>query len=149
MKKEKFKNGFTFIELLVTMTIVSILMATAFPSYDKYIKESHANALKIHILDMANDFEKIKRKNLTYKAILNADQSFNTSISELSYPVGDDNKRFNLTVSNVTHVTYKIEATPVGVQGDDYGKIKLEFINGEMIGTYDYLNDESFLERWY
>lgn len=149
MKNLKRKQGLTFIEMLVTIAVLSLLMSVAYPAYDKYIKDSNADNLKNQLIDMSNDFDRIKRKTYTYKGILNTDGSFNTDIAPLVYPRDGNNLRFTLEVIDIEHSSYKIIATPVNIQGEDYGKLSFSFKDGNLIGLYDINNDDTWAERWY
>lgn len=65
------------------------------------------------------------------------------------YPRDGNNIRFTLEVINVEHSSYKIIATPVNIQGEDYGRLSFSFESGNLIGLYDIDNDDTWTERWY
>lgn len=148
MKGLKRQDGLTFIEVLVTIAIISMLMSVAYPAYDGYIKNSHTDALKEQLIDMSNDFDRVKRKTFTYKGVLK-DGVFNTDIAPLTYPRNGIDVRFTIEVLDIEHTSYKIIATPVNNQGEDYGKISFGFLSGELVGKYDVDNDLSWSETWY
>ena len=148
IKSIKSIKGLTLIELMVTLTIVGILMIFSYPALSNHIKESNADALKLYMLDMSNNFERIKRKNYTYNAILK-NGKFNTDINSLYFPKDDGDTTFTLSVSNVSHKTYTITGTPTEKQGSDYGKIRLQYSNGTLSGLYDADNDDTWAETWY
>src|SRR5271155_5243504 len=47
-------QGFTLIELVITMVIVAILASIAIPAYNSYILKSHRTEAKTALLDMAS-----------------------------------------------------------------------------------------------
>lgn len=149
MLRKKKQLGLTFVEALVTIGVLSLIMSIAYPVYDNYVKDAHASSLQSQLIDMSNDFDRIKRKNFTYKAILNNDGTFNENIAPLTYPRDGQNIRFNLEVKDIDHHTYKIIATPTEIQGLDYGKLRFEFVDGKLSGKYDSKNDDTWTDIWY
>lgn len=53
MRKGK-QNGFTLIELMVTVAIVGMLASIAYPSYTSYIIKGNRSAAQAQMLDIAN-----------------------------------------------------------------------------------------------
>jgi len=53
MRKVK-EGGFTLIELMITVAIVAILAAIAYPSYTSHIQKGARRAAQAQILDIAN-----------------------------------------------------------------------------------------------
>ena len=62
------KNGFTLIELMVVVVMVAILTAIALPSYQQYILRSHAATEEVEMQRLAQDLERYKSRNLSYRA---------------------------------------------------------------------------------
>jgi type IV pilus assembly protein PilE len=59
-------SGFTLVELVIAMVIVSILAAIAIPSYSTYILKSHRTEAKTALLDIASLEERYFSTNNTY-----------------------------------------------------------------------------------
>lgn len=54
MKAYKHNRGFTLMELMITVAIVGILAAIAYPSYTDYVIRGHRAAAKSEMMDIAN-----------------------------------------------------------------------------------------------
>ena len=46
-------SGFTLIELMITVVIIAILVAIAYPSYTRYIARSNRTAAQSYLMDLA------------------------------------------------------------------------------------------------
>ena len=72
MRKE---NGYTLIELLITVAIVGILASISIPSYNSYVMKSDRTEGKSFILEIMQRQEKFYNENNTYT----------TTLSDLGY----------------------------------------------------------------
>lgn len=61
-------NGFTMIELMVTVAIIGILAAIAYPSYVQYVIRSNRSAAQAQMLDIANRQQQFLLANRAYAA---------------------------------------------------------------------------------
>lgn len=59
-------QGFTLLELLVTVVITAILLAVALPSYQNYIKKSRAQAAGADLVALGLAMENIYQRTLQY-----------------------------------------------------------------------------------
>lgn len=103
-------RGFTLVELMVTVAIVGILAAIAYPSYVQYTVKSKRAAAASFIMGVANKQEQY---------MLNARQ-YATTLAALGIAVPADIAR-NYTIAEPIPVTvtppgYTITAVPVGGQ---------------------------------
>ncbi|HSA34899.1 MAG TPA: prepilin-type N-terminal cleavage/methylation domain-containing protein, partial [bacterium] len=63
-------RGYTLVELLIVMAVVSILAATALMSYDEYARKSRVENLKARILDTAVAQERFFTARGRYTSVL-------------------------------------------------------------------------------
>jgi len=101
-------KGFTLIELMVVVVIIAILAAVALPSYQAYIQRSAAAAAQQEMLKLAEQLERHKIKNFTYKGFkadyLYEDNAgtlsanFDSSKQELKLPLGSTVPNYILSI---------------------------------------------------
>lgn len=106
-------RGFTLIELMITVAIIGILSAVAYPSYTQYIVRANRSAAQSFMFSVANKQEQYMLDARSYASSVSALNL--TQPSELSgkYVV-------TTTPANAaTPPTYTVTATP---QGNQAGK---------------------------
>lgn len=103
------RNGFTLIELIVTMAIVGILSAVAYPSYVQYVVKSKRKAAQSFMLMVANTQEKyvLDRRQYAY------DPGAVATLGLTTPPEVSPHYTITVTGSNFA---YTITATPIGTQ---------------------------------
>lgn len=65
--KNKSQHGFTLIELMVVVIIVTIFTMIAIPSYQEYARRADASAAEQEIQKIAEQMEKHRARNFTYR----------------------------------------------------------------------------------
>jgi type IV pilus assembly protein PilE len=107
----KATKGFTLIELMVVVVIVSILAAVAIPSYSQYVIRANRSAAQQFMLDVASRAEQYRLDARNYPSALG------TGAGQLNVTVPDDVSPYytvTLGADNVaTPPIYTITATPV------------------------------------
>ena len=116
------QRGFTLMELMITVAIIGILAAIAFPSYTNYIVRSHRTVAKSALVEMTARQEAYLADRKSYAASLNllgypAATTYVDTSKEFSSTVGSS--IYTMAVSASTATTYTITATPRGSQTRD------------------------------
>lgn len=124
LKKQK---GFTLIELMMVVTIIGILSAIAYPSYQEAVKKSRRSDSKGALLGLANAMERHFTENSSYcgagttnSTECSAAATGLPTIYATSSPIGGSTAYYNLTISAATATSYTLSATPINAQANDY-----------------------------
>ena len=128
------KNGFTLMELMVSLVILGVLSAMAVPQYQKYVVRSNRVAMQADLMRIASALERIKAVQLTYTgAVLTASNIYGSAV----YPIGSTGTAilYNLvlgptntstapTAAGALSTNWEVSAIPANKQVGD-GLMKL------------------------
>jgi type IV pilus assembly protein PilE len=110
------QTGFTLIEVMIVVVVVSILAAIALPSYQAYVQKGRRVDAKNAVLDMAAREEKYFAINNKY-TILGTDLGFAV---DSQIPVSANGASYyEVTITQNTTNDYIVTATPTGPQVTD------------------------------
>ena len=100
------QKGFTLLELLIAVTILSILTLIAYPSYKAYTRRIRLSEVKSTLLMNAQNLERYYRQKGTFD---------NYNQAKLK-----QNKYFNITLSKVSpdHFTLQADPDPMTNEGE-------------------------------
>ena len=106
MKKN---TGFTLIEMMITVAVIGILAAIAYPSYRSYVIRSHQSSAKALLYENAHAME---RQHTTSGSYVNA------ALPYTQYPeTGDGIYTITLVAASTTADSYLLRASPMTGQG--------------------------------
>lgn len=108
----KYHNGFTLIELMITVAIIAIIAAIAYPSYQEQVRETRRANAQADLLELSSYMERYYTERFSYAG---AALPFNTS------PKQGGSTFYNLSFppANPGANSYTIQAVPTGSQGND------------------------------
>ena len=123
-------QGFTLIELMITVAILGILSAITVPSYMAYVQKSKRTDAKVELLKVAQLQESYYVQNLSYAKFLNGAGGLGFGSKKLETESGlysiqvwglDSSNKANTCSGDNTNpcVGYRIQALPVKGAGQD------------------------------
>lgn len=117
MKLRFASRGFTLIELMITVVIIGLLFAIAYPSYINYIQSGWRESARLCLLDMAQQLERQYAADLVYsgRGDLDGDGKDDLLTSGCA-SAGDMPSRYRFQ-GDIT--LFRLQAVPYGVQSAD------------------------------
>lgn len=107
----KNNNGFSLIELLLALLILSIISATAYPVYMQHIYKIRRAEAQIVLLDLAARMEHYYiENNYSYR---------DATLDKLGISQISNTDSYQITISHITPTTYLLQATPQHAQTND------------------------------
>lgn len=104
------QKGFTLIELMITVAIVGILVAIAYPSYVNYVRTAKRADAQADLVELSQWMERGFTVNGSYTV-----SGANPTLPFSKSPKDGAGTAYNLTVA-ATGSTYTLTATPTGSQ---------------------------------
>lgn len=117
-------EGFTLIELMITVAIVAILAAIAYPSYRDQVNSSRRSDAQGALSSFALAMERYYTRSNTYLGAAGTQLAPANSgapwVFPTEAPLDGATKYYNLTIkAGATQSTYTLVATPKGAQAGD------------------------------
>lgn len=112
--------GVTLMELLIVVTIIAIISAFAYPSYQRYVVNTKRTAATATLLQIADRQQQFFMDNKRYAAAL-TDLGYGNDplfVADDGMPVaaGDPDAVYTLSLANISATTYTAIAAPLGGQ---------------------------------
>ncbi len=104
------QRGFTLIELMVTVVVISVLALIALPSYQQYVRQARRVEAQAELINLQRAMEKYRVNNPSYDGCV-ADGA-------CALPTSDD---YTYSVSGASATGYSLSAEAKGSQAADSG----------------------------
>jgi type IV pilus assembly protein PilE len=110
-------SGFTLIELMITVAIVAILSAIAYPSYEEYVRRGRRSELQVQVLQSAQFMERYFTTNGTYVAA-----ALPTGLTTSPENATATARYYDIGITNVTANSFTVTGTRTSGRGMDSDK---------------------------
>jgi len=123
----KRQAGVSLLELLIVVTIIGIIAAVAYPSYQESVRKSRRAECAGALAGLGNAMERFFTVNSTYLgAAAGGANTGAPAIFAVACPTDGGTPTYNITISAATGSTYALLAAPIGPQaGDKCGSLTL------------------------
>ena len=126
-------RGFTLIELMIVVAVLSIIVAIGYPSYMEHIKKSRRAEGMGQLLELADRMERAYSDRGTYP----------TNISEV-YVATTDGGFYTLSIVSANNISFTVNAAPTSLGKQDTDKCKTFTLTslGQKSVTNSSMNDQ-------
>lgn len=130
------KNGFSLLELVITMVIVAILASISYPIYLQHLITVRRTEARTSLYELAHQLEQYYTENDSYEGV---------TLAKLGMPSYTENGFYALRVVSQEHgYGYLITAIPQGVQAEqdnNCGALTLDALGKQGISGPGTLNE--------
>lgn len=94
-------GGFTLVELMISIAVLSVIVAIALPAYNNYVRESHFTAIRTTMHGMRTSIEDFRLENGNYgtnATLSGIDQISAAKGGRFDYTPSGDTAAYNYTV---------------------------------------------------
>ncbi len=116
----KIKKGFTLIEMMIVVAIISVLVTIVYPSYQNTVRQSRRADAQAALQGLAQAMERFYTTEGTYKgAAASGADTGSPAIFSTKSPIDGSNTYYNLKIQSAAASTYVLAAEPVNAQAGD------------------------------
>ncbi len=125
-RRRRASGGFTLIELMITVAVIGIIAAIAYPSYQDSIRKARRTDGMLVLTEASQFMERFGALNLRYDQDA-AGVAVALPANLASAPKEGSTKYYNITIQSVSQGGYTLQAEPVNAQADDVcGTLKVD-----------------------
>lgn len=133
--RQQSAHGFTLIEMMITVAIIGILAAIAYPAYQEQVRKSRRADCSGALLGLAQAMERYFSANTTYVGA-----SLGGTAGDIypnRCPIDGGVITYDLRIAVATASAYTVQAVPTGAQlGDQCGTLTLnQALTKNMLGA--------------
>lgn len=119
-------KGFTLIELMIVVVVVSILAAIVVPSYSNQVKRTNRTDCQGALMNFALAMERHFARANTYDGAAEVNKSPKATVFPSECPIDSGNKLYDLTIESADASSFVLRATPKsGTRQSDDGFLEL------------------------
>jgi type IV pilus assembly protein PilE len=115
------RRGFTLIELMVTVVVISVLALIALPSYQQYVRQARRVEAQAELINLQQGLEKWRVNHRDYSGCSSADAPSGCSDPGVEYYDFsiEDTDYYDFSVTSANETSYSIQAAAKGTQTAD------------------------------
>ncbi|MBP6903177.1 MAG: type IV pilin protein [Burkholderiaceae bacterium] len=122
------RQGFTLLELMITVAVIAILAGVAYPSYTSFVAKGRRADAKQALLDIAQRMERRYTERATYAGATLGTDGLYANVSQGGY--------YSLAIATATADGFTLTATPRGAQaGDACGTYRYNQLGEQSLGS--------------
>jgi type IV pilus assembly protein PilE len=112
-------RGFTLIELMIVVAVVSILAAIAYPTYNDAVRKSRRGQAKTDLLELSQLAERYHTVNRTYVGFGNPSGDGTLQLNGWGNSPRSGTAYYTVKMTQATATSFVLEAQPVSGKGQE------------------------------